>query len=125
QAWYVEWYNSTIGGEWYQHQLRPSLEKWLGGTLRLFAKNQSPRMFANEKQEMKLYISAQLTEGEDTGLLNQKMGQMDRFLAQFSEIKRFVTRGSGSQGSIVVEFTDEFAESNFPFVLENQVIREA
>lgn len=125
QAWYVELYNSTIGGEWYQHQLRPSLEKWLGGTLRLFAKNQSPRMFANEKQELQLYISAHLTEGEDTGLLNQKMGQMDRFLAQFSEIKRFVTRGSGSQGSIVVEFADEFAESDFPFVLENQVIREA
>ena len=74
---------------------------------------------------MKLYISAQLTEGDDAGVLNQKMWQMDRFLAKFKEIKRFVTRVDGKSGSIEVEFTDEHKDGTFPQYLESQVIREA
>ena len=58
-------------------------------------------------------------------MLNQKMWQMDRFLAKFKEIKRFVTRVDGKSGSIEVEFTDEHKDGTFPQYLESQVIREA
>ena len=58
-------------------------------------------------------------------MLNQKMWQMDRFLAKFKEIKRFVTQVDGKSGSIEVEFTDEHKDGTFPQYLESQVIREA
>lgn len=74
---------------------------------------------------MKLYISARLTEGDDAVVLNQKMWQMDRFLAKFKEVKRFVTRVDGKSGSIEVEFADEYRDGAFPHYLESQVIREA
>ena len=124
-AWYEDLYNKTIGSNFYQGTLRQPLEKVFGGTLRLFSSIQSSRTFSQREREVKLYISAQLTEGDDAGVLNQKMWQMDRFLAKFKEIKRFVTRVDGKSGSIEVEFTDEHKDGTFPQYLESQVIREA
>ena len=84
-AWYEDLYNKTIGSNFCQGTLRQPLEKVFGGTLRLFSSIQSSRTFSQREREMKLYISAQLTEGDDAGVLNQKMWQMDRFLAKFKE----------------------------------------
>lgn len=123
--WYEEVYNKTIGSRFYQGILRRPLEKVVGGTLRLFSSIHTSRTFSPQEREVKLYISARLTEGEDAVVLNQKMWQMDRFLAKFKEVKRFVTRVNGKNGSIEVEFTDEHKNGAFPHYLESQVIREA
>ncbi len=123
--WYEEVYNKTIGSNFYQGTLRQPLEKMLGGTLRLFLSVHSSRTFSQQERNVKLYISAQLTEGNNTAVLNQKMWQMDRFLAGFKEIKRFVTRVEGKSGSIEVEFADEYKNGAFPQHLESEVIREA
>lgn len=123
--WYEVLYNKTIGSEFYQNKLRQPLEKMTGGTLRLFSSTQSSRTFTQSNPDVKLCISAKLTEKGDGELLNQKMWQMDRFLAKFKEIKRFVTQVKGESGSIEVEFTDEYKYGAFPQHLESQVIREA
>lgn len=123
--WYEEVYNKTIGSNFYQGTLRQPLEKVLGGTLRLFSTVHSSRTFSQQDRDVKLHISAQLTEGDEVAVLNQKMWQMDRFLAKFKEIKRFVTRVDGKSGSIQVEFVDEHKDGTFPQFLESQVIREA
>ncbi len=123
--WYEEVYNKTIGSSFYQSTLREPLEKMLGGTLRLFSSIHTSRTFSRQEQRVKLYISARLTEGDDAGVLNQKMWQMDRFLAKFKEIKQFVTRVDGKEGSIEVEFAEEYEHGSFPYHLESQVIQEA
>ena len=112
--WYEEVYNKTIGSHFYQSTLREPLEKMVGGTLRLFSSVHSSRTFSQRDREVKLYISARLTEGDDAVVLNQKMWQMDRFLAKFKEVKRFVTRVDGKSGSIEVEFADEYRDGAFP-----------
>lgn len=123
--WYEDVYNKTIGSNFYQGTLRQPLEKVVGGTLRLFSSVHSSRTFSQQEWDVKLYISAQLTEGDDAVVLNQKMWQMDHFLAKFKEVKRFVTRVDGKSGSIEVEFADEHKDGAFPQYLESQVIREA
>lgn len=123
--WYENLYNKTVGSTFYQGTLKEPLEKIFGGSLRLFSTMQSSRTFSRQEREIKLYITARLTEGEDVSELNQKMWQMDRFLAKFKEIKRFETRGDGKRGSIEVEFADEYKSGDFPYYLESQVIREA
>ena len=123
--WYEDVYNKTIGSNFYQGTLRQPLEKVVGGTLRLFSSVHSSRTFSQPERDVKLYISAQLTEGDDAVVLNQKMWQMDHFLAKFKEVKRFVTRVDGKSGSIEVEFADEHKDGAFPQYLESQVIREA
>lgn len=123
--WYEVLYNMTIGSDFYQDKLREPLEKVAGGTLRLFSSIQSSRTFAQNDFDVRLHISAKLTEKGDAELLNQKMWQMEHFLAQYKEIKRFVTQINGESGSIEVEFADEHKYGAFPQYLELQVIREA
>lgn len=123
--WYEVVYNKTIGSELYQNKLRQPLEKVTGGTLHLFSSTQSSRTFAQSDYDVKLRISAKLTEKGDAEVLNQKMWQMDHFLAKYKEIKKFVTQVNGESGSIEVEFTDEYKYGAFPQHLESQVIREA
>lgn len=125
QEWYEKWYNNTIGSDFYQGTLRTPLEKIVGGTLRLFSTRQSSRTFSQQERNVKLYITARLTEGDNAVVLNQKVCQMDRFLAKFKEVERFVTRVEGKNASIEVEFADEYREGAFPHYLESQVIREA
>lgn len=123
--WYEEVYNKTIGSEFYQEKLRQPLEKVTRGTLYLFSSIQSSRTFTQDDSDVVLHISAKLTEGDDAEVLNQKMLQIDHFLAKHKEIKRFVTQVKGASGSIEVEFTDEYKYGEFPMQLESQVIREA
>ncbi len=124
-AWYEKLYNNTVGSDFYQSTLRSPLEKIAGGTLRLFSTRQSSRTFSQQERNMKLYITARLTEGDNAVVLNQKVCQMDRFLAKFKEVERFVSRVEGKNASIEVEFADEYKDGAFPHYLESQVIREA
>lgn len=121
--WYEVLYNKTIGSEFYQNKLRQPLEKITGGTLHLFSSTQSSRTFTQSDPGVKLYISAKLTEKGDAEELNQKMWQMDHFLAEYKEIERFVTQVKGESGTIEVEFTDEYKYGAFPRHLESQVIK--
>lgn len=123
--WYEVLYNKTIGSEFYQNKLRQPLEKITGGTLHLFSSTQSSRTFTQSDPGVKLYISAKLTEKGDAEELNQKMWQMDHFLAEYKEIERFVTQVKGESGTIEVEFTDEYKYGAFPQHLESQVIKKA
>ena len=124
--WYEVLYNKTIGSDFYQNTLRQPLEKVTGGTLHLFSSTQSSRTFSQSDSGVKLHISAKLTEkGGDAEVLNQKMLQMDRFLAKYKEVERFVTKVEGESGSIEVEFTDEYKYGAFPPHLESLVINEA
>lgn len=124
-AWYEKLYNNTVGSDFYQSTLRSPLEKIVGGTLRLFATRQSSRTFSQQERNVKLYITARLTEGDNAVVLNQKVCQMDRFLAKFKEVERFVSRVEGKNASIEVEFADEYRDGAFPHYLESQVIQEA
>lgn len=123
--WYENIYNETIGSDFYQSVLRVPLEKILGGSLRLFSTMQSSRTFSQQDRTVMLYITARLTEGDNAAVLNQKVWQMDRFLARFKEIKRFVTHVDGKNASIEVEFADEYKDGAFPHYLESQVISKA
>ncbi len=127
--WYKELYNKSIGGDLYQQSLREPLEKFLGGTLRLFSSSLSSRTFSRSEPQTKLTITARLTEGNDGdgngALLNEKMLEMDRFLSTFDKIKRFETYVNGDAGNIKIEFADSIQKSSFPQQLEAEVISRA
>ncbi len=128
-TWYEEFYNQTIGSDFYQRTLKEPLDTYLGGTLRLFASKLDARTYSQGERQTKLTITARLTESNDGdgngALLNQKMREMDRFLAGFEQIQRFETSVNGSQGRIEVSFSDSIQKSGFPHQLESEVITRA
>ncbi len=127
--WYEELYNKTIGGDLYQQALKEPLEKALGGTLRLFSTTLNSRTYSQREKQTTLTVTSRLTEGNDGdgngALLNEKMLEMDRFLATFDKIKRFETSVNGDSGSIKIEFADSIQKSSFPQMLEAEIISHA
>lgn len=120
--WYGKAYNATFGSRFFQNELKEPLSKMLGGTIRLFTQSLDGNTYAQEKEEMKLHIRAQMPLGGSVHELNDKVRILENFLVDFKEIKRFETRVDWRGADIVVEFKDEYRDTSFPFVLESKVI---
>lgn len=118
-----EWYNATLGSNFFQQKCKDTLSKIFGGTMRLFTESLSENTYSNDKEkELKLTIRAQMPLGGSAAELNEKVVILENFLAGFDEIKRFETRVESWGATVVVEFKDEHRQTSFPYLLENKVI---
>ena len=118
-----EWYNATLGSDFFQLKCKATLSKVFGGTMRLFADSLSDNTYSGDKEkEMKLTVRAQMPLGGCAAELNEKVVILENFLSGFNEIKRFETRVESWGAVVVVEFKDEYVHTSFPYLLENKVI---
>ena len=118
-----EWYNATLGSDFFQMKCKDTLSKIFGGTMRLFAESLSENTYSSDKEkEIKLTIRAQMPLGGSATELNEKVVILENFLSGFDEIKRFETRVESWGATVVVEFKDEHQQTSFPYLLENKVI---
>lgn len=92
------------------------------GSLKLFVDSLDTNSFRPREEEMKLNIRAQMPLGGSVHELNDKVAEVEAFLSQFDEIKRYEATVSGLGAHITVEFTDEALHTGFPYLLENKVI---
>ncbi len=120
--WYEKAYNSVFGSTFYREVLKEPVEIMLGGTMRLFSKGISSRSYNMGSKETKLNIYATPNEGtDDIEEFNQKMWELDNYLATFDEIQRFATRVGEDNASIVIEFEEEHNNGSFPKELEQKL----
>lgn len=122
-SWYDRLYNQTVGSKFFQDNCRKYLSTYLGGTIHLFAdylheKAQQPE----QNEETVLHICAQMPLGGTAVQLNQKMMMVEDILKSYKEIKGFVTDIKGGRGEIKVKFKKEFANTLFPYQLQNDII---
>ncbi|MFI3322338.1 MAG: efflux RND transporter permease subunit [Rikenellaceae bacterium] len=125
KQWYHDVYNATIGSNLYQHTLKKSLEYTLGGALRLFSTKVSSFSRKKENKEVVLHIRSQMPEGGNAQQINDKIVKIESLLSKYSEIDRYETNINGRGGFIDVYFTEEAAETSFPYILESEVIAAA
>lgn len=119
--WYHEFYNKTIGGNFYQSKLKKPLEYTLGGALRLFGTSLSSYGFSERNDAPVLQINAKMPEGSTIGQLNSVLVEMENFLSQYQEISKFELNAGGTQGTISIEFKEEFHGTSFPLYLDRLV----
>ena len=119
-------YNAVIGSDTYQEEIKPWVDRLLGGSLRLFVQETYPNARYRDPERTALYIQAQLPYGTTIEQMNQTMRPIEQFLGQFAEIDQFQTSIRSSQDArIVVYFTPEGVRSGFPYQLKSEAIREA
>ncbi len=119
-------YNKTYGGEWATSNLRPILEKVLGGSLRLFSEHVYESSFYSGPGRTKLYIHGSMPEVCTVQQLNGAIEKMENYLSQFDEIEMFETSiNSYRNSSITIRFKPEYESGNFPFMLKNMVTSKA
>ncbi|MHC1780744.1 MAG: efflux RND transporter permease subunit [Bacteroidales bacterium] len=119
-------YNKTIGGSFYQNKIKSIAEPLLGGSMRLFTKSRSFGGFYREPGKQQIYIGASLPDGCTVQQLNEIVTHMENYLTQFEQIKIFHTNvGSYNSASITISFKDEYENTSFPAMLQNEIISKA
>lgn len=115
-------YNKTIGSDLYRDQLRPHLNKYLGGSFRLFSYYVYEGSGYRPAEETRLYVGAALPDGATLAQLNQVVAQVEAYLGQFSaNIERFTSQVySGQNARIEITFPNG-GRGGFPFVLKNRL----
>lgn len=120
------WYNNSIGSEYYQDVLRPHVNRWLGGSLRLFSYYVYEGSGFRKNEQTRLYVRAALPEGATVHQLNEVLSQVEKYLATFGEQIATYSTGvySGQSGVISIQFP-EGNRSSFPYALKSQLTRYA
>ncbi|MDW8331665.1 MAG: efflux RND transporter permease subunit [Cyclobacteriaceae bacterium] len=118
-----EWYNQTLGSEWYQDNLRPYVDRFTGGALRLFIRNVYERSGYREPERTRLYVYAELPQGHTLQDMDRIMQDTEGFLSDAEGVENFITQiYSGQHASITVSFTPAAERSAIPFQLKARLI---
>jgi len=121
--WYSDIYNKTLGTEWYIDNIKFTVNKVFGGTLRLFSYYVFEGYYYSEPQQTILYINASMPKGSTVQQLNDVYFQLENYLSQFGEIDKYITYiYSGQNASMTIYFTNEFENTSFPYILKNRLI---
>ena len=118
-----EAYNKTIGSAYYRDVLRPQVNKWLGGSLRLFSYYVYEGSSFRRAEETKLHLNAALPEGATLEQLNEVLLLVEDFIGQFGDgqVDRYTTRiYSGQQATVEISFPDG-GRGTIPYTLKNQL----
>ncbi|MBC6994441.1 efflux RND transporter permease subunit [Neolewinella lacunae] len=115
-------YNDTIGSDFYQDQLRPPLNKILGGSFRLFSYYVYEGSGYRPPEETHLYVNAALPDGATLEQLNDVMLRVEAYLGRFSDrIEQFTTQVySGQNARLEISFPDN-GRDGFPYTLKNRL----
>lgn len=116
-------YNKYFGDDAFQESIRPELDRWLGGTLYLFARNVFVKNEYGGDGRTTLRIEAKLPFGSTLNQMNDVLLNLEHSLSGINGIERYVTRIENSRsGSIEIKFTKLFETSSLPFKLKTFLV---
>ena len=117
------YYNPVLGNEWYADHLKPLIDKWLGGTLRLFVNYVYEGSYFSKNERTSLYVNAHLPNQSTIEQMDAVLRKFEQYFSQFAEIDRTITHVyNGQEGSMVMYFKSAFENGSFPYVLKNRAI---
>lgn len=118
-----DWYNQTLGNDWYVEHIKPTVNKVLGGTSRLFSYYVYDNAAYQNPEETVLWIQASMSPGHTLEQLNRVLQHVEQYLGQFDqELKQYITTiQSGQYGFIQVYFKPNF-DLHFPYQLKSRMI---
>ena len=115
-------YNKTLGNEKFKTDVKPVLEKILGGSLRLFNEHVFEGSFYSDPGKTTLYVRGSMPEGCTVHQLDEAVRKMEQYISRFEGVEQFETRVTGyNNSSITIHFTPDAEKSSFPFLLKSQV----
>lgn len=118
------WYNKVFDTPLYKEQVKPIVDKALGGTLRLFVeKVYNGSYFNQDENEVILYVNATLPNGSTLEQMNSLIKRMETYLTGFKEIRQFQTSVySARRAAIQIYFKDQYSHTGFPYTLKANII---
>lgn len=117
-----EWYNKSVGSTFYQEEMRPYVDKALGGSLRMFVRGVFEKSSYREAEKTRLYVNARLPFGNTLDQMDFLIKEFEKYLKGVEGIDQFVTYvPSGQFGQIVITFKEEYEKSALPYQLKGRL----
>ncbi|MEB2776851.1 efflux RND transporter permease subunit [Algoriphagus sp. D3-2-R+10] len=117
-----EWYNKTVGNTFYQEEIRPYVDKALGGSMRMFVRGVYEKSGYREAAKTKLYIYCRLPFGNTLDQMDFIMREFESYLKGVQGIDQYVTSVySGQQGSIEITFEEAYETGALPYQLKGKL----
>ena len=126
---FQEFYNKTIGARKFNQDIRPVIEKILGGSLRLFANKISSSFgyyyYGSGDEEVRTRLNVRIgrsQEGLTIEHLNDICMRVENMLAGYDEIEMFTTSiYSEETANMSITFNPEVEDGIFPFILKMRI----
>lgn len=121
-----DWYNKSFGSDWYIEEVKPTVNRVFGGTLRLFMWYVYEGSAYRTPEETVLYVQGKMPQGATVHQLDALYRQIEVFLANYpKEIRQFTTSvSSGQYGSCKIVFNPGY-DLAFPFFLKNRLVAQS
>ena len=125
---FQKYFNKTLGNKKYVQDIKPVVNKVLGGTFRLFNEKVKNNRFyyygsSDAVQRTQLNVTIGLSEeGLTTADLNTTCEGLENMLAAYKEIDLFTTSIYGANdASLTITFKPEYDFSIFPYILKIRI----
>lgn len=124
QSWH-KYYNNIFSSNTYLKNIKPHINKYLGGTLRLFTESFSSSN-NTERGETIVRIGLEMEHGATIDQTDRLIKKMEAFLSSFPEIKQFETEIQSSQkAAINIYFFDKDQRSAIPVRIKEMATEKA
>lgn len=124
--WYQTTYNSTLGHPTFVSEIKPWINRILGGSWYWFTNYYSTGSFNWDASRTQLMASGSMPDGSTIHQMNDVFIQLENYLAQFDDIELFTTNiNSIDNARIEISFKREAENGPFPHILKNELIRQA
>ncbi|ASB47956.1 efflux RND transporter permease subunit [Alkalitalea saponilacus] len=124
--WYHKTYNQTLGNQKYVSDIKPWVNRILGGSWYWFTNYFSSSGFNWDASRTRLYARGSMPDGSTIHQMNDVFIGLENYLAQFDEIELFTTRINNiDNATLEISFNPEAENGAFPHILKNELIRQA
>jgi multidrug efflux pump subunit AcrB len=124
--WYQKTYNQTLGNQKYVSDIKPWVNRILGGSWYWFTNYYTSSGFNWDSSRTRLYARGSMPDGSTIHQMNDVFIRLENFLAQFDEIELFTTHINTIDNAVLeISFKPEHETGVFPHKLKNELIRQA
>lgn len=124
---FASFYNSTLGKEKYKENIKPWVDRCLGGSLRLFAQKVSNGSYLDHgNDEPIINVNATLPNGATLQQMDKLVAKMEECIGSQAAVRQFQTNIFGPRrASISVFLKPVYQRSEAPYVLKADIIAKA
>lgn len=121
-----DFYNKTIGSDYFQEEVRPITDRILGGSSRLFYRNVFEGGGYRNPEKTKLYMNARLPFGHTLEQMDQTIQKVENYLRSVDGVSLFLTDiSSGQSAQITIEFDEKEEHGSLPYSLKSRLTSKA
>ncbi len=121
----LAWYNAVFDNENFKENIRPYLDKFLGGGLRPFVRNVFEKNNYRSPERTKLFVSMEMSFGTTLEQMDFAVKDLEVFLSQIEGIEQFSVQIQARYAMMSISFLPEFEKSSLPFQLKSRLTSRA